>query len=126
MSATIDQESILPILYNVNNRERERERERAVTVWLAPCNHVTYIPRVQCALKWSILLSESGVGVCEPVQSVDIRVELRLNIRRVKEPMLKCHVHMYSVHKRFIELSVTIANYSTHKLVTSSYCTFLP
>lgn len=39
--------------------------------------------------------------MCEPVQSVDIRMELRLNIRRVKEPTLNV---MYSEHERIIDL----------------------
>ena len=49
---------------------------------------ITYFPRAQCTLPWPVLLSQSGVGMCEPVESVDIRVELRLNIRRVQEPTL--------------------------------------
>ena len=52
---------------------------------------IIYFARVECTLPWSVLPSESWVGVCEPVESVDIGVELRLNIRRIQEPTLECH-----------------------------------
>ena len=53
--------------------------------------------------------------MCEPVQSVDIRMELRLNIGRVKEPTLNV---TYSVHKRIVDLEPVV----THiQLGTSCY-----